>query len=222
MTTDGDIELSSTLNLLAALIGSFVNPNPDDEEWHGPGGPRVRGELEAIRRVTIAISQWAESLGEQNMANMSESEFRASKSNSRTDKESRQDSAPGDEALADIDCVNDPDCDPTTDGVHKKQPPASTMAIVRPSVARFVRDLIAGRPVRLPVAASGQFNPWIFSFTQRAQLPTVLLVAGSQFQFAAAATQFERLRDLFERAASLLIGEGLKKLGHDPALVLRG
>jgi len=213
--------LTLTLNQLASLIGSFAFPDPDGDDSlvHGPGGPRVRTSVLAeIRRVTIAVTQWAETLGEQTMANLAEEEPKTARAaNAKSGSRPSRGSQVEEDVSAAGDCATDVDCTPGTDSVHKKQPPARTMDVIAPAIARFVRGLLSGQAARLPIAISREANPWVISGWDKSHSAQILLVAGAQFEFAAAATPFLRLGAVFRRAAQALIERGLELIGRDLA-----
>jgi hypothetical protein len=205
--------LTLTLNQLASLIGSFAFPDPDGDDSlvHGPGGPRVRTSVLAeIRRVTIAVTQWAERLGEQAMLSASAEghNLPTAPTGSGTAKtRSANSKAEGKSSSTSDDCD-----DPTTDTVKGTQPPGVAMSIIKPPICHFVSDFMSDRPVRLPLAAGADTNPWTLSLSSEKTRTAGLLVAGAQFLFAAQATQFGRLRELFAWAATELIAHGLRRL----------
>jgi hypothetical protein len=211
--------LTLTLNQLASLIGSFAFPDPDGDDSlvHGPGGPRVRvGVLAEIRRVTIAVIEWAERLGEQAMlsvtaegggsANQPPRGASATAGKPRSVKEAT-DTQGG--------STTDDDCGPQTDGTKGKGPPGSARAIIEPPIHAFVSDLAHGRLARLPIAAGSGPNPWKLSLGPESLHTFGLLVAGAQFQFAGEATRLSGLSALFHAAAHRLIEQGLRRLGHE-------
>ncbi|MEP7043985.1 MAG: hypothetical protein ABI843_13055 [Dokdonella sp.] len=216
--------LTLTLNQLASLIGSFAFPDPDGDDSivHGPGGPRVRGGVLAdIRRVTIAVIEWAERLGDQSMLSI-RPEGDAPAGQSSTGDAAAKSRSAKDPAGVQDGCAPDDDCGSQTDGTKGKGPPGSAMAIIDPPIHSFVSDLSHGRSARLPLAAGPGPNPWKLPIGPEAQHAFGLLVAGAQFQFAVEATKFEELAKLFQASARKLIDQGLHRLHHEPRMATVG
>jgi|GEM_PF-5384673 hypothetical protein len=225
MDIAAEIHLSPTLSLLADLIGSFANPNPeDDSEPHGPGTPVVRsGTLAEVRHATISMLAWAQHLGNETATHQAINEGKTMKQMESTyaSSESAPDSTKSKPSPGKDPSPND-NGDPHTDGVKGKQPPTVAMEIIEPAIKRFVHELPGDCAVQLPVAAGAGSNPWKLSIDSGRTRTLALLVAGAQFQFAAEATRLGRLRALFQWGASELIKQGLRRLGHDPRAGLAG
>jgi hypothetical protein len=205
--------LTLTLNQLASLIGAFSFPDPDGDDTivHGPAGPRARvGVLAEVRRVTIAVIEWAERLGEQAMLSSSAEgqNLPAVPGGSGTAKPRSANAKADDKSGS----TSDGNGNPTTDTVKGTQPPGVAMSLIKPPICHFVNDFPCDGPVRLPLAASLDANPWTFSISSEKTRTAGLFVAGAQFLFAAQATQLGRLRELFAWAANELIMHGVRRL----------
>lgn len=208
--------LTLTLNQLASLIGSFAFPDPDGDDSlvHGPGGPRVRtGVLAEIRRVTIAVIEWAERLGEQAMLS-AQPDVQGSKGQAKGSAGATAAKPRSVKEGPDAGGPTDDDCGPQPTDAKGKGPPGSARVIIERPINDFVSDFTHGRPVRLPVPASPDANPWKLSVGQEGRHGLGLLVAAAQFQFAVEATKLDGLSRIFQAAANSLFEHGLRRLSN--------
>lgn len=219
--TTADMPVAPRFNLLADLIGSFAFPNPDDDsEPHGPGAPHMRpAALAEIRRVTISLLAWAQLLGEQGTVTQPIAGT-ALQHGSSAPNPARPPAAP-DKKKTHPDGDSQSDEGGETDRTKPVEPPAVVMAIITPSVERFVCDFSGEGSVALPVPSGPGANPWKLPIGSERLRTLGLLAAGAQFQFAAQATRLAALRTLFQWGARQLIEQGLRRLGHDSTALLR-
>jgi len=194
--------LTLSLNQLSSLIGSLAFPDPDGDDTlvHGPGGPRVRGWLADIRRVSIAVTAWAEHLVEQSVA--------AEQHGAPAPREKKEDPSP-----------SKSDCPPSQDGTKPTGPP-TVARIVEPAIRDFVADFVRGSAVRLPVPAGRDSNPWKLTLGPSGLLARALLVAGAQFEFAAAAIHPGWLSDLLRQAGRELLEQGIRRIDEPASHVI--
>lgn len=98
-------------------------------------------------------------------------------------------------------------------GLPIKEPP-TVMKLIKPAVQSFACSLVETDRGRMPSPACCASDPWQVPIANENDRVRGLLFAGAQFAFAADASPFEGLRDLFRRTAQELFRHGL----HHPTI----
>lgn len=201
--------LPLSLGQLARLVGALTFPNPegDDTIVHGPGGPRVHGGAIEIRNAAIAVIRWAQGLAEQaaviDLIN-------GGQIMNKTASQQAPEPPPPPEPKNDSGDGNGN----STQTLPSKEPPTVVMKLIEPQVRAFACSLSETDRIKLPSPAGCGPDPWRVPIANENDRVHGLLLAGAQFEFAAEASPFERLRDLFRRTAQELFRHGL----HHPAI----